>query len=423
MKYGHEYNQALASEGFPAAWVSSAISYRQLKKSIKKVQKELSGYGLDAATLQNLSKKTFRIRDPEHATGFVPELWIALDDENGQFLDAGLTDETKAFLKDVDRQKLSIPEDISLRRGSTGTASTGESFTAEAVEDVVLLSTQDAPSETRVRWLRVPLSTATSFFDALDPKLAELEALQLAEKRRLEALIIQLGHAIEALTEPSQSVTGKYKSKADVEAWRDIFALYMESTVFFSSHEQDHGSRSFSEAKSHLEQFSDTLVKNGMVKRFKSPDSKTAFDTFVAINLDILQAMRFQEINAEAMRKILKKFDKRTALGAAGVYQDTALSGPFAKSVATDMCQEISSKVVSVVPQMDDWICPICYGLAWRPIRLGCCNSVYCIRCIIQLQREDKDKCPMCRQPTVMLADQGRFRVPQFSLSLHKTRC
>jgi len=51
MKFGHAFQQHLTNDGFPPEWVSSAISYRQLKKCIKRVQKELLGIGLDAETL------------------------------------------------------------------------------------------------------------------------------------------------------------------------------------------------------------------------------------------------------------------------------------------------------------------------------------------------------------------------------------
>ena len=54
MKFAHEYESALISEGFPNHWVLSAIAYRQLKKCIKKVERELSSIGLDASTLRQL---------------------------------------------------------------------------------------------------------------------------------------------------------------------------------------------------------------------------------------------------------------------------------------------------------------------------------------------------------------------------------
>ena len=54
MKFAHEFEEALRKDDYPAHWVRTAISSRQLKKCIKKVQRELSGLGLDSDTLSHL---------------------------------------------------------------------------------------------------------------------------------------------------------------------------------------------------------------------------------------------------------------------------------------------------------------------------------------------------------------------------------
>ena len=54
MKFGHDYLQILDREGFPAEWVHSAISYRKLKKCIKKVRNELLALGLSPDVLNQL---------------------------------------------------------------------------------------------------------------------------------------------------------------------------------------------------------------------------------------------------------------------------------------------------------------------------------------------------------------------------------
>lgn len=54
MKFAHAFEEALREEDYPAHWVQSAISYRQLKKCIKKVRQELSSIGLDPDTLRHL---------------------------------------------------------------------------------------------------------------------------------------------------------------------------------------------------------------------------------------------------------------------------------------------------------------------------------------------------------------------------------
>lgn len=54
MKFGQTYQERLREDGFPQHWVENAISYKQLKKCIKRVEKELSDIGLDASTLKQL---------------------------------------------------------------------------------------------------------------------------------------------------------------------------------------------------------------------------------------------------------------------------------------------------------------------------------------------------------------------------------
>jgi E3 ubiquitin-protein ligase BAH len=55
MKFAHELKEALRREGFPPYWIESAVPYGLLKKTIKKVEAELKGFGLDAETLRCLA--------------------------------------------------------------------------------------------------------------------------------------------------------------------------------------------------------------------------------------------------------------------------------------------------------------------------------------------------------------------------------
>lgn len=54
MKFAREFSNVLKEEGFPPHWIESAVPYGQLKKCIKRVQRELVGLGLDATTLGQL---------------------------------------------------------------------------------------------------------------------------------------------------------------------------------------------------------------------------------------------------------------------------------------------------------------------------------------------------------------------------------
>lgn len=54
MKFGHEFAASLQKGEYPQEWVDSAVSYRRLKKCIKKVKKELDSFGLSEEMLNDL---------------------------------------------------------------------------------------------------------------------------------------------------------------------------------------------------------------------------------------------------------------------------------------------------------------------------------------------------------------------------------
>lgn len=66
----------------------------------------------------------------------------------------------------------------------------------------------------------------------------------------------------------------------------------------------------------------------------------------------------------------------------------------------------MSTELVSVVPQLSDYLCPICFSIAYRPIRLSC-QHIFCIRCVVKLQRRHEAHCPLCRSETIATASPG----------------
>ena len=54
MKFAHRFEASLKKEKYPQEWLDSAISYRQLKKCIRKVQQELQALGLDPQVLEHV---------------------------------------------------------------------------------------------------------------------------------------------------------------------------------------------------------------------------------------------------------------------------------------------------------------------------------------------------------------------------------
>lgn len=447
MKFGHEFEEALAREDFPKEWLHSAIDYKHLKKCIKKVNNELAALGLDAETTIQLSKQLDRRDDEQRkADGaerheyysavephlqtipeeFAPQLRVLVDGKTGMPLDATLAPETKARLQELVKHETVIASrHVHLghhgRPHEVHEPPSGEHTVDGTVSPIEGNGIED---DGAAQWVQIPLASAKHFFELLAPKLEELEQLRGQETERLEGEILDLGDAVEDVIEP---VREGFEAKRDVSYrdlyfWREMFRLYLETPVFYSTSEQNRGALTFADAKKRLQAYDRQIRDIGLLAKMKTLKAKRAAQMFLDLNLNILKIMHFQEMNARAMSKILKKFDKRTHLEGERFLKDLqgkypALLPPkrgektpgaaagFASSIARDLHAELSSKVLSIVPQINDWMCPVCMSMAWRPVKLGCCAARFCIRCVIKLQDEGHERCPACNAETVMKAD------------------
>src|SRR3954447_2007031 len=114
MKFSHTFEAALRKEEYPREWLDVAISYRQLKKCIKKVQDEMRGLGLDPATVQRLWQNIDRTEqcplenlDPvkelwaPNISDFKPKITIAVDPHDGSPIAAWLSPQTRRWLRDL----------------------------------------------------------------------------------------------------------------------------------------------------------------------------------------------------------------------------------------------------------------------------------------------------------------------------------
>lgn len=211
-------------------------------------------------------------------------------------------------------------------------------------------------------------------------------------------------------------------NKKDLEQWRALFELYLEAGIFFSTHEQDHGARNSVVALKQLQWFQNEVSQRRLVQSFKLPASRDALARFMEINLHLLQNLKFQEINHQAVTKILKskeapfphlldtltslsEFDKRTSLGVKETFPKLIHSSSImSETMSKAVCAELSTTLVNVVPQLDDYLCPVCFTIAWKPVRLAC-QHIFCIRCMIKMQTDQVNHCPLCRDNVVMAAD------------------
>jgi E3 ubiquitin-protein ligase BAH len=407
MKFSHTFEAALRKEEYPQEWLNFAISYRQLKKCIKRVQDELQGLGLDPVTVQRLWQNIDgtgqlpldgleRVKQPlgHGLSDFRPKLTIAVDPHDGSPIDAWLSPQTRSYLHDLaHRQQLE-------RHGSN--QALGEPSIDQPSEEAGATESENNADE--LETIEVPLTSYSGFFPVLGREVENLDQLQKSEHGKLRSQVVKLGHRLNGLSGSSSS-----KSSKEIYAWREIFRLYTESQVFFSSNEQDAGSRNSEQAATQLEQFGMTLAKQQKKTLKLGKDARKALDGFMDLNLHLLRFMKYQEINRLAMSKIMKKFDKRTALRAQLSLPSTLAGSPFmVQDLAKAACFTISTELLTIIPQLDDYLCPVCFSVSFKPVRLRC-NHVFCIRCLVVMQRARQDHCPLCRGEVVMEASKCRF--------------
>ena len=162
------------------------------------------------------------------------------------------------------------------------------------------VSVDDSKPVNELRRVEIPLSFDAKFFELLQRDLTTLDTLQAGEQKAMTEEITGLSKDIARLTAPSKF------AKTDMYRWRALFDIYLQASIFFSTREQDHGSRSSAVATRQLDWFQSEVTRQGLVEAFKLPSSRLALDRFVSINITLLQHLKFQEINQKAIGKILK---------------------------------------------------------------------------------------------------------------------
>lgn len=358
-----------------------------------------------------------------------------------------------------------------------GSAPTSSDAPMSATADAASAS---APQRMHTREIIIPLTADTEFLDTLTASLTKLSELQKTQKDTFVTSTENLCASVARAASP-------YATKNDLYVWREIFALWVDMQIFESQREKDRGELSVDESEARLKRFAQELAKRGWLAESAVPREspaaggaklsrkKTAMESaltlpmkdsrsvstvedFLRLNLALLDLKKFQRVNVEAARKILKKHDKRTALTAstglrafmtqqeAGRAMAAAMGGggggphglmmpaestgtlvapaygthpslaALLPSSTTGLLSEslphillslLTTTLLPILPSVDDYSCAICTGLAWRPIRLDC-THLFCIRCLVKLQKQGKADCPLCRAPNVVSSADGR---------------
>lgn len=264
------------------------------------------------------------------------------------------------------------------------------------------------------REVYIELSHDAEFLTLLTGALESLAALQLVQKSQFAASVDRLANEVASVSSPA-------RPRNDLYAWREIFALWVEAAIFESDRERDRGERAVEDAESRLDWFAEQIARRKLAKRMRHRASREALESFVQLNVELLDLKRFQLANEQAVRKILKKHDKRTALtatqgfpafvaavskfpgstGGAGTDERRVLVLPGFPSLPHILLATLTTRLLPVLPSLDDYECAICGEIAFQPIRLACAHR-FCVRCLIKMQKRAQDACPHCRAPVVL---------------------
>lgn len=331
------------------------------------------------------------------------------------------------------------------------------------------------PTVMRTREIIIPLTADTQFLDTLTHSLTQLSELQSSQREDFITSTEDLCASVARAASP-------YASKNDIYVWREIFQLWVDMQIFEGQTEKTRGELSVDESEARLKRFAQELVKRGWLAQssvgsnspklsrnkaavqnalslpMRDSRSTNAVEDFLRLNLALLDVKKFQRVNVEAARKILKKHDKRTALTASSGLREfvrqqestraaaaaaaasslgmhlpphaaemtgtlvapahgthpslaallpSSTTGLLSESLPHILLSLLTTTLLPILPSVDDYSCAICTGLAWRPIRLDC-SHLFCIRCLVKLQKQGKTDCPLCRAKGVVKTADGR---------------
>ncbi|KAJ2902288.1 RING-14 protein [Zalerion maritima] len=308
MKFAREFRTALVQEGFPHRWVDTAIPYGQLKKCLKKVESELHDVGLDPTTLKQFLEDNnvdYNLEETKDLQCIRPRLTVTVHMRDGVLVDAALTPATRTFLEGLtgvagNRDGNSRTSVYSAN--SSSTENTTSISSADADTQGENNNNSSSESDESACKVEVPLVFDAQFFSLLQSDVLSLSALQDEQKRTMSFTITTLRSDLAKVTKPSRF----HIHKNDMEVWREVFRLYLDANIFFSTLESDHGNRTSEQAGKALEWWAGEVRKRGLLGKFKVAESKDVMERFVGLNREVLLNLRFQELNQRAVVKILK---------------------------------------------------------------------------------------------------------------------
>ena len=115
------------------------------------------------------------------------------------------------------------------------------------------------------RTIEITLHADSEFFDLLTKELSSIDDLQARQKERLTSQVNDLAKDVLEVTKPAKS-----RSTSDLYAWRQVFSLYRDASVFFAMTERDHGARNAEAARERVQWFQNQLAQQNLVRNTTS---------------------------------------------------------------------------------------------------------------------------------------------------------
>lgn len=407
MKFAKVLQQTLLEEEIPDEWVEAAIQYKVLKKCIGKIVHELEFLGLSKSDLKLLLKneskeQTVELNDDEtvptnpivaeysiqksrNSKDIVPYLKITLNDQhNGEYTQDHIHELAEQIRATIEKALTTDEEDAHIVeiKGEDDNLVLSPTTSQAGRNDIVTVNNNE---------IIIMLKSDSKFFKMLNSELRLLDKIRESEEEKLVEHVEQISNMVLTLS----------KKRSDMYKWRELFRMYLDSEVFFKYNETTLVSllRNSDQIKNHLTEFMGRVEKSHIVDSLDKKRSVVAYKEFVGVNERLLKILQFQAINTEALRKILKKFDKQTSLNISGKFPELISQDHIfitGLSLAQSICFVMQSKLLTLIPQLEDYTCLICMSVAFKPIKLMC-GHYFCVRCLVKMKQRGKTDCPLCR--------------------------
>lgn len=395
MKFAKVFEKTLIEDEIPEEWIEAAIQYKALKKCISKVVDELNTLGLQQEALKLLIDKVEVNQEETTAANpivaqyvlnktensVVPTLKIVVD-YSTELTDEYIDDSVDQIRRDLEKIVLKSDNDTEIDE-----------------EDILSPKTTvnhvpDSHTGTSKKYeISIRLNSDAKFFEMLNEELQNLDHFQDQEQQRMVKDIEDISHTLEYLSSKTSL------RKSDIYTWRQLFEIFLNSEIYFKYNQISDSERSLDQVKENLQKYHQQIDTTGLVRQFKNKKSLQAFSQFLQVNDYLLKVLQFQDINTTAFTKILKKFDKQTSLNVKQRLPKLISNDHVfftGKSISQSICYIIQRSLLQIVPQLEDYTCPVCLDVAFKPIRLEC-GHLFCVRCLVKLKSDNKLDCPLCR--------------------------